>query len=161
MISFFFLVFFFCLIFFLIHLLFQNKFTDCIFGWKPHRGTQMETHNFFFFGSSQFEGAEYKFDVAFKGFISELLNLSKLVLKLKSIQIYLKMCVLVNLKVLLIWSYFEWLHYLCTPSSPEIIKNYRFSTEIVFSHNYSHKRLHFICFAGFWIHQWMRLQNTC
>ena len=62
----------------------------------------METHNFFFFGSSQFEGAEYKFDVAFKGFISELLNLSKLVLKLKSIQIYLKMCVLVNLKVLLI-----------------------------------------------------------
>ena len=42
--------------------------------------------------------------------------------KLKSHQIYLKMCALVNLKALLIWSDFERIHYLCTPPSPGIIK---------------------------------------
>ena len=40
-------------------------------------------------------------------------------------------------------------------------KNYRFPTGRVFSHNYSRKRLHFRCLAGFWKHQWIRLQNTC
>ena len=57
-------------------------------------------------------------------YLKMLLNLSKLLPKLKSHQIYLNICALVNLKVLLIWKDFE--------QNPLKSKNYRFSTGIEF-----------------------------
>ena len=71
--------------------------------------------------TSQFEGTEYESDIGILGFFIQNLNFCRIVPKLKSYWVYLKVCTGTNLKV--IKTNMTALYKRCTPRSEMIFSN--------------------------------------